>query len=658
MSGGPFSTLLSPIQVGSVELRNRVVSTAHGAFLDFYRAGISADQYIAYQERRAQGGTGLIILQPVHVHASSHALGHFTPDENDLRSKFAAMADAIHRHGTRVVCQLMHFGGQFTSEARQDLEPLWSFSGLPSPEGEPSHAMSADEIEQVIEGFATMAAIAVESGLDGVEVHGAHGYLVQQSFSPWANRREDEWGQPHRFLDEVLNRVRSAIGESAVVGFRISADDFLKPERGGLGIDGLRDVARHAVSGGVIDYLNHSEGARSSHYARAVANYRHPRGEFLPLAEGLRQAINGQVPVVGVGRIVDPTMAEQALVEGMCDLVGLTRAQIADPSFVSKLRSNQAHRIRPCVGANQGCVDRMEGALPITCFHNPEVGREAQSELVLAERPQRVLVVGAGPAGLKAAEIAARRGHTVSVVERQTEIGGLLRCVAELGEARELLGSIAWMEQTLGDLNVDLRLGTEVNSALIESESPDVVVLATGATPDPSAPSGSDGSVPILSPADAAWSSWNGHIFDPKGQHVLVVDTLGNLETALAVEALATRGATVTVVTPYLQFGPYVGFTHRKDLLDAVYRSGCRVETSSVFTGLSAAKASWRHVYSRQEHEERVDAVVAGAARLPDLSLLDAAQSSGARVLLAGDAIAPRTAMHAFREGANVGRQI
>jgi 2,4-dienoyl-CoA reductase-like NADH-dependent reductase (Old Yellow Enzyme family) len=653
-----YPRLLSPLRVGPIEVRNRVVFTAHGAFLDFYREGISSDQYIAYLEERARGGSGLIILQPVHVHPTSHAMGHFVPEPDDLGAKFAAMAEALHRQGTKAVVQLLHFGGQFTSEARSDLEPLWSFSGTPSPEGEPSHAMSPEEIEAVLDSFATTARIAVESGLDGVEVHGAHGYLVQQSFSPWANRREDEWGEPYRFLDEVLGRVRSAVGPQAVVGFRLSADDFMRPERGGVGIEGMQKVARHAVETGFVDYLNHSEGARSSHYARAVASYRHPRGEFLPLAAGLREAIDAAVPVVGVGRIVEPGMAEDALRDGICDLVGLTRAQIADADFVSKLQAGQAHEIRPCVGANQGCVDRMQGALPITCFHNPDVGRELRGAPNAGPDPKRVLVVGAGPAGLKAAEIASRRGHQVTVVDREREIGGLLRCVGELGAAAELLGSLSWMEQTLADLDVDVRLGKEADADLIAAAAPDVVVLATGAVPDPVAPGPADGSVPILSPADAAWSTWQGSTFDAAGQHVLVVDVLGNLETALATEALRKRGAEVTVITPYLHFGPYVGFTHRKDLLDAVYGTGCRVETSSVFLGLGSGKASWRHVYNRTTTEEPVDAVVAGSARIPDLSLLDTARSSGARVLLAGDAVAPRTAMHAFREGDNVGREI
>jgi 2,4-dienoyl-CoA reductase-like NADH-dependent reductase (Old Yellow Enzyme family) len=658
LSDTSFPRLLSPLQIGPIEVRNRAVFTAHGAFLDFYRAGISPDQYIAYQERRARGGAGLIILQPVHVHPTSHALGHYFPDEDDLRAKFSAMAEALHRHDTRALVQIMHFGGQFTSEARQDLEPLWSFSGHPSPEGEPSHEMSPDEIESVIDGFARTAAIAVESGLDGVEVHGAHGYLVQQSFSPWANTREDEWGSRFRFLDEVLGRVRAAVGAEAVVGFRLSADDFLRPERGGLGVEGLREVAAHAVSGGQIDYLNHSEGARSSHYARAVASYRHPRGEFLPLARGLREAISAEVPVVGVGRIVDPSMAEDALKDAVCDLVGLTRAQIADPDFVTKLSDGKAHLIRPCVGANQGCVDRMQGALPITCFHNPDVGREGRGEPTPANEPKRVLIVGAGPAGMKAAEIAALRGHEVTLVDRAHEVGGLLRCVGRLGDAAEMIGSITWLEQALAGPAVDLRLGTEVDADLIASHRPDTVVLATGALPDLTAAGPTDGSVPVLSPADAAWSMWQGHAFDPDGQSVLVIDILGNLETALAAEALTRRGASVTVVTPYLHFGPYVGFTHRKDLLDAVYGSGSRVETSSVFIGLTDGTASWRHVYTRSRSEGSVDAVVVGAARIPDLSLIEAARATGARVLLAGDSVAPRSAMHAFREGDNVGREI
>jgi 2,4-dienoyl-CoA reductase-like NADH-dependent reductase (Old Yellow Enzyme family) len=651
--------LLSPVRVGSLEIRNRIVSTAHGAFLDFYRPGVAPDQYIAYQRRRAQGGCGLVILQPMHVHPSSHALGHFVPDAGDLRVKFAAMADAVHEPGARVLVQLMHFGAQFTSDAREDLQPLWSFSGTTSPEGEPSHAMLPAEIEEVIDGFARAAELAVDAGLDGVEVHGTHGYLVQQSFSPWSNQREDGWGDRRRFLDEVLERVRGAVGPGAIVGLRLAADDFVRPERGGVGVDELRRIARHATLSGSIDYLNHSEGARSSHYSRAVGSYRHPRGEFLPLAAGLKRAIDGAIPVIGVGRIIEPAMAEQALADGDCDLVGLTRAQIADPDFARKCRDGSPQRIRPCVGANQGCVDRMSGALPITCFHNPDVGREHRLEpLRPVTRSRRVLVIGAGPAGLKAAEIAARRNHDVTIVDRAREPGGLLLCTGRLGAASELLGSISWIEQELEALGVEVQLEVEADPSLIAGHEPQVVVLATGARPDPAGPGAHDGSIPVLSTADAACSTWEGTPFDPAGQRVVVVDTLGNLETALATEALIDRGAAVTVITPYLHFGPHVGFTHRKDLLEKVYGSGSRVEASCIFTGLADGEASWRHVYSRVERAMAFDALVAGVPRLPDLTLTDAARASGAEVVMAGDVVAPRSAMHAFREGDNAGRAV
>lgn len=653
------SILLSPLSVGPMEVRNRVVSTAHGSFLDFYRPGVPGDRYVGYQERRAQGGCGLIILQPVHVHPSSHAAGHFTYDPDDLGPKFEAMAEALHRHGTRVLVQLIHFGAQFTSGARGDLQPLWAFSPITSPEGEVAHEMTGAEIEAVIDGFVATAVLAAESGLDGVELHAAHGYLIQQSFSPWANQRTDEWGEPMAFVRRVIDGVRSALGPDKVVGLRLTVDDFLRPEAGGVGSAGLLDIGRRVVAEGGLDYINHSEGARSSHYARSVGNYRRPRGEFLPLAAALRRAIGAAIPVVGVGRIATYDLAEQALQAGDCDLVGMTRAQIADPDLVRKLAEGQVARLRPCVGANQGCVDRMDGGLPITCFHNPDVGREHRlAPVEPAPRPRRVLVVGAGPAGLKAAEIAGRRGHDVVLCDSGAEPGGRLLATRWLGDARELLASVDWVVSELDRLGVDVRLRTTVDDAVLADLAPEAVVLATGARPSPEALVPSDGSVTVLSVDDAARGVVEGQRVSLAGERVLVVDQRGNLETALVAERLARERAVVTIATPFLAFGPYVGFTHVKDFLEVFERFGCTVEPSTTFAGVRDGRVATRRVHAGTRQERRFDLVVAGIPGRADTSLAPSVVGRGATLVVAGDAVAPRSAMHAFREGDAAGRSL
>lgn len=644
--------LLSPLTVRSMVLRNRVVSTAHGAFLDFYRPGESPDRYVAYQERRARGGTGLIILQPVHVHPSSHALGHHVYDPDDLRAKLRLLADRVHAHGTRVMIQLIHFGTEFVSDARRDLEPLWGFSPTVSPTGgEVAHEMTEAEIEAVVDGFARTAALAVEAGLDGVELHAAHGYLVQQSFSPWANQRTDRWGEPHRFVTTVLERIRAAVGDEPVVGIRVSLDDFVPPERGGVGPAGVRALAAELAGAGLVDLVNTSAGSRAAHYATAVASYHHPHGLLLPLARQLRAALGGTVPLVGVGRLVTPARAEQALADGDCDLVAMTRAQIADPDLVRKLEGAETTPVRPCVGANQGCVDRMQGGLPITCFHNPDVGREAwQGDLVPTTTPQHVVVVGGGPAGLKAAEVAARRGHRVTLVEAGPRLGGRLWLATTFGAAAELGGSLDWLVGELDRLGVEVRTDTRVDPAAVQALAPDVVVLATGSQPADTVVD-HDGSVPI-------WTTDEAMTAAPPDATVLVVDHLGTHESAQAAERLAAGGATVRLVTPAPVVGGGLGFTHLRDQLQRFAAHGVRLEPSTRVVRVREGRASLRPLRGGEPEQAAVDLLVAAVPRVADDRLRAPLEAAGITVHVVGDAVAPRTAMLAFREGSDAGRAI
>ena len=643
--------LLTPIDLGPITVKNRVVSTAHGAFLDFYRPGIDPAQYVAYQERRARGGCGLIILQAMLVHPTSQTMGQWMWDQDDILPKFRLMADRIHAHGAKVFVQLAHYGAQFRSDGNADILPLWGFSPMLSPSGwEPSHEMTRAEVDEVLEGYERTAAVALEAGLDGVEIHAAHGYLVQQSFSPWGNHRNDQWSDPLRFMFEVMARVRAVAGSERAVGLRISADDFLNWSAGGLGADGLRAVAAEACGTGHLDYLNHSAGARSAHYARSIANYFGEPGRFIPLARGLR-AISSGVPVIAVGKILTPAHAEAVLTAGEADLVAMTRAQIADPDLVAKYVAGSADRIRPCVGANTGCVDRMSESLPITCFHNPEVGRElTHAELLPVRRSRKVLVVGAGPAGLKATEVAARRGHQVTVVEREAQPGGRLRWVCELGAPAMMFESITWILRELDLLGVEVTCGVEVDEQFLRNMAPDVVVLGTGATGS-GIDVDSDGSVSVLTEDEAMATKVT-------GRQVLVVDLLGYQQQAYVAEYLAAGGASVTVATPFPQVGQNVGFTHIRGHLERLYGWGADLRTSTVLTGISDGVAQLRHLYSRKTDLVPVDLVVAGTMAQANTALYEVADSVADEVFLVGDAVAPRTALHAFREGDDAGRRI
>ena len=641
--------LLTPLDIGPITVRNRVVSTAHGAFLDFYRPGVAADQYVAYQARRAEGGCGLIVLQAMQTHPSSQTFGHHMWDRGDVTAKFAAMSRTLHDRGAKTVVQIVHFGAQFRSDGNDDLAPLWSFSPMLSPSGwEASHEMTAAEIESVLAGFVHTAAVAVEGGLDGVELHATHGYLVQQSFSPWANRRDDEWGNQLHFLDELMGRVREAIGPDKVMGLRISAEDWIPPDQGGLGVDGLAAVAGHACRSGLIDYLNHSEGARSAHYARAIGDYYSKAGEFLPLTSGLR-AVSAGIPVIAVGKILTPDSAEQALQNGHCDLVAMTRAQIADPDVVRKTESGDSARIRPCVGANSGCVDRMSQAMPITCFHNPDVGREWRLEDVrTTAAPRRVLVMGAGPAGLKAAEVAARRGHDVTVIDRNDQPGGALRLVAKLGPPGELLGAVEWIVRELELLGVSIRLGEEVDASTLAREHADDLIIATGA----------DGPAFVTSGLVPTVGTETAMEMDVHARAVVLADQLGTHEQAGCAEHMAAGGAAVTIVTPFPQVGQNIGFTHIRGQLERLYALGVTMHTSTVVTGYDGGAVTARHVYSKEVFSVPASLVVAGTPGAPRTALAAEAERLGIRVHVAGNAVAPRTALHAFREGDNVGRAI
>ena len=323
--------LFSPIDVGPFTLRNRLITTGHGAFRPWDPAD-TGQQFIEYQRRRAAGGLGMIILQPIFVE----------PDPSwpvMMGERIGRLAEAVHAEGARAVLQLVSFGGQMSAAYNLGGRPLWSFNGMQAPGGEVAHRMTAGEVEQMVDAFGRAARVATEAGLDGVELHGAHGYLIHQSYSPWGNDRDDEWGDPLAFSRAVIARVREAIGPDKIVGFRMAEFDERPAEQGGLSVGRLRQIGSAVVETGMVDYLNTSIGSKAPDYAAiAVASYRTRPGHELELTHAMRAAIGAAVPVVGVGRILTAEQGEQALANGDCDLVAMTRGHIADPDIAVKVR--------------------------------------------------------------------------------------------------------------------------------------------------------------------------------------------------------------------------------------------------------------------------------------------------------------------------------
>lgn len=631
-----FPRLFSPINLGRVEARNRVVVTSHGASEAFRNPAADRHAYIEYMRRRAAGGPGVLIAQPVLSDPAS-------PVPAETLDRHGALADAIRAEGATSLLQLTHLGAFSRSESDVRRQPLPGFENTQSAAGETAHKMTDSEIEEMIEGYRRIAEMAATAGFDGVEVHGAHGYLVQQSLTPSTNSREDRWGQDRTlFVRRILEAVRTEMGTNRVVSYRTPTDDLRSADDGAIGFNGIVEIVRTLLATGTIDVLNTTVGDGGASYARAIPNYRYGEAVNIPMLARLRSAVEIDIPVIGVGRILSPGSAEALLTAGTVDLVGMTRAHIADPDLLHKTRSGHFHRVRPCVGGNV-CVNRkLQGYSEISCLHNPEVLREREVTPHASDHPVHVLVVGGGPAGLKAAETAAIRGHRVTVVDRGLRPGGRLRA-ADGTAALGLVSSIDHLMAELAEHGVVVMSRSTADERLIREIAPDHVVLATGGRPTgpETYPDATDGLVVSSSEA-----------LDGRcGSTVLVYDTVGAHEGPLVAEELARRGSRVFFLTSCETLMPWGGALHRHEM-PAILRRRCeRIVTGGIIGDLDGRHAIVVRPDGETIIELDVDNVVAVSAPRPVLDLVPVLDRLDIPYRVVGDALSPRTAMHAFKEG-------
>jgi 2,4-dienoyl-CoA reductase-like NADH-dependent reductase (Old Yellow Enzyme family) len=659
----PYPRLFSPLRIGPVEAPNRVVCAAHFTMFTeparrWGEPGYYGARYAAYLGERARGGAGVVTAGQAQVHPSTayQMANNAIAWDPKAVPGFRTITSAIHRHGALAFLQLAHNGG-VTGSAVSKL-PALSPSGLASY-FEPSKALEPSEIAELVDAFARSAANAAAGGFDGIEVHGAHGYLIHEFLSPQHNRRTDAYGgsleNRMRFAVDVLRAVRDAVGARVAVGIRLVGDEEML---GGLGPDDAADIAARLEAAGLVDFVHVSVGVSGIGMVRPL--YVAPG--FATYAARAVKARLARTPVFAVHRILTPTQAEDVLARGDADAIALARALIADPDWPAKARDGRTDAIRACTGSNQACFGFLTRGWPIGCVQNPAVGRErtlGARTLKRARRARNVVVVGGGPAGLEAAWVAAARGHRVTLLERAPQVGGKIVLAALLPGRGELAAFADWRAEECRRRGVDVRLGVTATRDGVLALRPDAVIVATGgrATVDGACkyhPIPIRGSAqPFVLDHEAALAAR-----DTLRGRVVILDAVGHIEGIGLGELLAHAGCEVTVATPFPAPIELDAETATLALRRAV-RAGVRWRPTTVLAAIGEHTATLVDGLSgRPETLADVATVVIRTHGVPDDALYHELRDAGPQVVRVGDAVAVRPVDRAIFDGHVAGRGV
>jgi 2,4-dienoyl-CoA reductase-like NADH-dependent reductase (Old Yellow Enzyme family) len=640
-----YPHVFQPFTLGNVRLRNRIFISGHTT--NFGEQLLPSARDVAYHAERARGGVGLIFTGGIRVHPASvdRMLCLVAYDERALPG-FRRIADAVHEHGVPIFAQILHTGRQTTNIHLR--MPSWAPSPVPwSATGAIPHAMTRGEMEEVIEHFVRAAQLLREAGYDGLEVHFGHGHLLHQFLSPAVNQRTDEFGGSEenrlRFPLAVLKAVQRAVGEAMVVGIRVSGDELVP---GGLGLEESVRLIRRIHEEAPVHFINVSVSAYTlPSIGFHVAEMNYGAAPFRHVAFAVREAIP-DVPVFTIIRYTTLAQAEAVLATGMVDLVGMTRAHMADPHLIAKTLAGREDEIRPCVSCNF-CIGQLAKVAPITCMMNPTVGKEAEWPVdpPRTAAPQRVLVVGGGPAGLEAARLAAEMGHQVTLWEASDALGGQLR-IGQAGSGRSDLGlAIAYFCRQLQRLGVEVRLNYEATPERVLAEGADVVILATGSWPTPYELAG-------YGPVPTASEVLTGSFERYAGKAGVVIDLIGSWASASVAETLARAGARVTIVSPgdvlFWDLNLYSKATTVDRLMKLrvvcrMYRRPLRYEDGALILGDMLSPL--------EERIEGVEWLVAVTANTPRDLLARELEGKVPRLISVGDMRAPRSLLEAIYEG-------
>lgn len=657
-----FPHLLSPIVLGGRTLRNRIVFGAHTA--NMAEGGLPTERHAAYYAERAIGGAAMIVVEPMPVHpAAVLTRGNFRPSDDSVVPHFRKVAAAIKDNGAIAIQQLYHVGAHGDSD--NSFHPHWSPSGLPSyHDSDGSHPMSDAEIWETIYGFVEAARRCQEAGFDGVEVWAAYLGMIDQFWTPWSNRRDDDWGgsleNRTRMSREILTRIRAICGPDFIVGLAVSdePDHSAALSRGELAeIVGMHDELE------LIDYVTCGSGGYLD-FHKLMPTFLYPEKLGADLSATLKRTVKKAL-VIAESHIRTPANAETVLGEGAADLVSIVRGQIADPHLARKACEDRPDDIMGCISCNQMCWGRRSRDYWISCLINPSAGREFEwggDRFTRAAEPKKVLVVGGGPAGLEAARVAAERGHEVVLAEASSRLGGNFLLAGMQPRRAQILDLLGWYERQLAKLKVDVRLNCYVEASEIAHYGADVVIAATGSY------SPETGFQKALPAVDTLPGIDRGNVFTVEavmarqarpGRRVLLLDEGGGWRGCGTAWKLAEDGHAVTILSP----DPLVGKELQRTTADVPLRRILR--KLRVDWLLDVSVVEWHgngatlldHNTGEQVFVEG-DSLVLATTNMPANWLAEELLAAGQRVVQIGDCAAPRQAPYAFFEGRKVALEL
>ena len=608
--------LLQPFQLKHLTLKNRVISTSHEPA--YSEEALPKARYRLYHEEKAKGGIGMTMIGGSSIVApdSPQAFGNLYVGSDAIIPWFKELTAGVHKYGAAVMVQITHLGRR-TSWAKEHWLPVIA----PSPVREPAHRAFPKEMEdwdfaRVIAAYGAAARRCREGGMDGIEIE-SYGHLFDAFWSPITNERADEYGPQTlenrmRFSIEVLQEIRRQVGNDYIVGLRMVVDETV--EDGLSRKDGLA-IARHMADSGLIDFINVIQGYIGSDesISHVIPGMGTPAGPHLDLAREVKRLV--KLPVMQAARVNDVATARHAITSGAVDLIGMTRAHMADPHIVAKIQRGEETRIRPCVGAGY-CIDRLYQGMEALCLHNPATSREATMSHVIPPTTgarKKVVVVGAGPAGLEAARVSAARGHKVVLFEAADKPGGQVLLAAKLQRRREIVGIVEWLAAEVQLADIDKRYNNNAEAPEVLPENPDIVVIATGGLPFAGR---------LKFGAELATSPWDvlaGQV--PVAPEVLLFDDHGAHEGLSLAEFAIDHGARLEYVSPERAAGVDVGGINYPAYFKKLYAAKATFTLNHRLKGIrrdgNKLVAVLGNDYDKSETERRTDQVIAEHGTLP-----------------------------------------